>query len=125
MIVNESFIPYRQAAHFLWNLLHDAGIEFPLIGVVCGSGLSELSKALEGKTMSVKYSDIPGFPAHCTVAGHKGEVVFGKLSGIPAICFRGRFHSYEVRNSNQNTIEIVAAQSKPNSPMVLIYRVTT
>jgi hypothetical protein len=37
------------------------------------------------------------FPAHCTVAGHKGEVVFGKLSGIPAMCFRGRFHSYEVR----------------------------
>jgi len=95
MILNESFIPYRQAAHYLWNKMHDQGIEFPLVGIVCGSGLSELSKTLDGKIMTVKYSDIPGFPAHCTVAGHKGEVVFGKLSGIPAICFRGRFHSYE------------------------------
>lgn len=95
MIFNESFLPYRKAAHFLWNKILDEGIEFPLIGIVCGSGLSELSKTLEGKTMTVKYSDIPGFPAHCTVAGHKGEIVFGKLSGIPAICFRGRFHSYE------------------------------
>ena len=44
---------------------------------------------------SVKYSEIPGFPAHCTVAGHKGEIVFGMLGGVPACCFRGRFHSYE------------------------------
>jgi len=75
--------------------MHAEGIEFPLIGIVCGSGLSELSNTLEGKTMTVKYGEIPGFPAHCTVPGHKGEIVFGKLSGIPAICFRGRFHSYE------------------------------
>jgi purine-nucleoside phosphorylase len=46
-------------------------------------------------TLTVRYSDIPGFPSHCTVAGHKGEVVFGKLSGVPTMCFRGRFHSYE------------------------------
>lgn len=93
--MNETFIPYRKAAHYLWNKMHDEGIEFPLVGIVCGSGLSELSNTLEGKTMTVKYSEIPGFPAACTVPGHKGEVVFGKLSGIPAICFRGRFHSYE------------------------------
>jgi hypothetical protein len=61
MFVDESFIPYRLAAHYLWNLLHDEGIEFPLIGIVCGSGLSELSKALEGKTRTVKYSEIPGY----------------------------------------------------------------
>lgn len=61
MIFNESFLPYRKAAHFLWNKILDEGIEFPLIGIVCGSGLSELSKTLEGKTMTVKYSDIPGY----------------------------------------------------------------
>ena len=27
--------------------------------------------------------------------GHKGELVFGLLSGVPAMCLRGRFHSYE------------------------------
>lgn len=93
--MDESFVPYRVAAHYLTQQLEEAGMAMPVVGVICGSGLSELSKTLEGKTLSIKYSDIPGFPAHCTVAGHKGEVVFGKLSGIPAMCFRGRFHSYE------------------------------
>jgi len=93
--MDESFLPYRVAAHYLAKQLEDAGMPLPVVGIICGSGLSELSKALEGKALTVKYSDIPGFPAHCTVAGHKGEVVFGKLSGVPAVCFRGRFHSYE------------------------------
>lgn len=93
--MDEAFLPYRVAAQYLSDQLNEAGVSFPQVGVICGSGLSELSKALEGETLTIKYSDIPGFPAHCTVAGHKGEVVFGQLSGIPAMCFRGRFHSYE------------------------------
>ena len=93
--MEETFLPYRVAAHYLSEQLNEANMDFPIVGVICGSGLSELSKALEGRTLAIKYSDIPGFPAHCTVAGHKGEIVFGKLGGIPAMCFRGRFHSYE------------------------------
>jgi len=95
MSMSETFLPYRVAAYYLSEVLKEAKIDFPTVGVICGSGLSGLSQALEGKILNVKYSDIPGFPSHCTVAGHKGEVVFGKLSGVPAICFRGRFHSYE------------------------------
>ena len=94
-MMDESFLPYRVAAHYLSKQLDENGIATPEVGIICGSGLSELSKTLEGKRLSIKYSDIPGFPKHCTVAGHKGEVVFGKLSGIPTMCFRGRFHSYE------------------------------
>lgn len=93
--LDESFLPYRVAADFLSRRLVEAGVEFPSVGVICGSGLSELSNTLEGKKVSIQYGEIPGFPAHCTVAGHKGEIVFGKLSGVPACCFRGRFHSYE------------------------------
>lgn len=95
MPMNESFLPYRIAAHYLSDRLVAKGMAFPVVGIICGSGLSELSKALEGETLAVNYSDIPGFPAHCTVAGHEGEVVFGQLGGVPACCFRGRFHSYE------------------------------
>lgn len=93
--MDESFLPYRVAAHYLLQQLEKAELAKPVVGVICGSGLSELSKAFEGDTLTVQYSDIPGFPEHCTVAGHKGEVVFGKLSGVPTMCFRGRFHSYE------------------------------
>lgn len=45
-------------------------------------------------TISFPYSDIPGFPLP-SVIGHAGELVFGDLSGVPAVCLRGRFHSYE------------------------------
>ena len=93
--MDPDFLAYRVAAAYLRDRLNDAGVEFPLVGVICGSGLSGLSSALKGKTMVVKYSEIPGFPAHCTVPGHKGEVVFGILGGVSTMCFRGRFHSYE------------------------------
>jgi purine-nucleoside phosphorylase len=95
IIHDESHLPYRVAAAYLQERLRDAGLECPKVGVICGSGLSGLATALEGQKLTVKYSEIPGFPAHCTVAGHMGEVVFGLLSGVPALCFRGRFHSYE------------------------------
>lgn len=93
--MDPSFVPYRAAASYLHNRLRVAGLPLPQVGIICGSGLSELSQALEGLTLSVDYGSIPGFPNKCTVAGHKGEVVFGLLSGVPTICFRGRFHSYE------------------------------
>lgn len=93
--MDPSFVPYRLAGAYLIEKVKDAGMKLPHVGIICGSGLSELSKTLDGPTLTVKYSDIPGFPSHCTVAGHKGEVVFGLLSGVPTMCFRGRFHSYE------------------------------
>lgn len=88
-------VPYRLAAAYLAKQLRLGHMQCPQIGIVCGSGLSGLSQTLTGETLTVQYADIPGFPAHCTVAGHKGEVVFGTLSGVPTMCFRGRFHSYE------------------------------
>jgi purine-nucleoside phosphorylase len=92
--MDPTFVPYRIAGSFLIDKLKRHGISAPVVGVICGSGLSGLSTTLEGDTLTVNYRDIPGFPAHCTVQGHKGEVVFGLLSGVPAMCFRGRFHSY-------------------------------
>jgi purine nucleoside phosphorylase len=74
--MDPSFLPYRVAAHYLDARLKTAGIPFPTVGVICGSGLSGLSSALDGKKLTVNYADIPGFPAHCTVAGHKGEGMF-------------------------------------------------
>ena len=65
----------------------------PQIGIICGSGLSGLSQALtEPETFD--YSTIPGFPK-ATVAGHAGELVFGKIGELECVCMRGRFHFYE------------------------------
>ena len=95
-----AFSSYRQAASFLKTTLEAINFPFPTIGIICGSGLSGLSKTLTNAT-TIKYGDIPGFPSHTTVAGHKGEIVIGFLNeNVPAICFRGRFHSYEGHDMN-------------------------
>ena len=65
----------------------------PKYAVVCGSGLGGLGEMVQDKTI-VKYSDIPYF-GRSTVAGHKGQLVFGKLSGKYVVCMQGRFHPYE------------------------------
>ena len=94
--MDSTHVPYRLAASYLLERLKEAkNIPLPVVGIICGSGLSGLSDTLEAPILTVQYGDIPGFPSHCTVEGHKGEIVFGTLSGVPAMCFRGRFHSYE------------------------------
>ena len=93
--MDPTFVPYRRAAAYLKNKLETFGLPTPSVGIICGSGLSGLSSALEGEILTIHYRDIPGFPSHCTIAGHEGEVVFGMLDGVPTMCFRGRFHSYE------------------------------
>lgn len=80
---------YETAAKFLL-----ASTKFrPEIGIICGSGLSGLSKSLQNPE-TFEYSKIPGFPA-ATVPGHTGELVFGTIGGIQCVCMRGRFHYYE------------------------------
>mmetsp|Transcript_15647 Transcript_15647/g.34015 ORF Transcript_15647/g.34015 Transcript_15647/m.34015 type:complete len:365 (-) Transcript_15647:119-1213(-) len=93
--VDAAFLPYRRAAKYVKARLEDGGREAPLIGIICGTGLSGLSKALTD-TISIPYGDIPGFPSHCSVSGHTGELVVGNLAGqVPTLALRGRFHSYE------------------------------
>jgi hypothetical protein len=81
--------PYEVVASFL---LANTSYR-PVIGIICGSGLSGLSKNLT-QTQTFKYEDIPGFP-EATVPGHTGELVFGLLGDLPCVCMRGRFHFYE------------------------------
>jgi purine-nucleoside phosphorylase len=65
----------------------------PVVGIICGSGLSGLSNSLTN-TETFHYENIPGFP-QATVPGHAGELVFGLLGGLQCVCMRGRFHFYE------------------------------
>lgn len=65
----------------------------PKIGIVCGSGLGGLGDRLE-KAEIIPYSTIPDFP-QSTVAGHKGNLIFGLLNNVPVVCMQGRFHTYE------------------------------
>jgi xanthosine phosphorylase len=65
----------------------------PRLGIVLGSGLGGLTDALDERA-AVPYGELAGFPPP-GVAGHQGEVVLGRLAGLPVACLAGRKHVYE------------------------------
>lgn len=65
----------------------------PLVGIVLGSGLGNFIEEIAIEK-EVAYADIPNFPVS-TVEGHRGKLVFGKLSGKTVVAMAGRFHYYE------------------------------
>lgn len=63
------------------------------IAVVLGSGLGAFAdEAVDA--VKIPYGDIPGF-AVSTVEGHAGQLVLGKIGGVPVVIQQGRFHYYE------------------------------
>lgn len=65
----------------------------PETGIILGSGLGLLVDEINNPVV-IPYHEIPFFPTS-TVAGHKGELIFGKLSGKAIMVMNGRFHYYE------------------------------
>ena len=51
----------------------------PHVALILGSGLGGLAGEIEAHA-TIPYAEIPHFP-RATVEGHKGELVFGQLSG--------------------------------------------
>lgn len=86
-------VDYFGAADWIKNQIKDKVTFESPIGIVLGSGLGGLTDEVE-VIERVSYSDIPGFPKS-TVAGHKGEYVFGYLDEVPVILMNGRVHYYE------------------------------
>lgn len=76
----------------------------PIAGIILGSGLGGLVKAIDVKT-SIDYSEIPNFPIS-TVEGHHGRLIFGYLEGKPVVAMQGRFHYYEGYPMQQVTFPV-------------------
>src|SRR5439155_11935529 len=65
----------------------------PEVAIIMGSGLSAVDEILSGP-QRIHYVSIPHFPVP-KVAGHRGQVVFGKVKNIQVVVFEGRVHFYE------------------------------
>ena len=65
----------------------------PSIGVVLGSGLSNVGKLVEADC-KISYQDIPHFHRP-TVEGHPGQLILGQLRGVNLAILVGRLHNYE------------------------------
>jgi len=81
----------------------------PEVGVILGTGLGTLAEGLTVETR-IPYRDIPHF-AVSTVESHKGELVFGKLGGRPAVVMSGRVHFYEGYTMRQVSFPVRVMQA--------------
>lgn len=75
------------------NVLLDKMGTVPEIAVVMGSGLSAVDEILSGP-QRFDYASIPHFPVP-KVAGHRGQVVFGRVGKLHVVVLEGRVHYYE------------------------------
>ena len=92
----------------------------PEFGIVLGSGLNDLAAVIKKETV-IPYKDIPNFPVP-TISGHEGNLIIGKLEGVPVIGLQGRKHYYEVADQPFNTgmlqvifpVHVLAELNVPN-----------
>ena len=75
------------------NYLQSKGMTEPEVGIILGTGLSKLVDIIDIQ-LTIPYEEIPHFPVS-TVSFHKGELIYGTMSGKKVIAMHGRFHYYE------------------------------
>lgn len=76
----------------------------PEVGIILGSGLGGLVKAIDVKH-TIEYGNIPNFLSS-TVEGHAGKLIFGILEGKKIMAMQGRFHYYEGYSMQQVTFPV-------------------
>lgn len=76
----------------------------PKVGIVLGTGLNAFINYIENAVV-IPYNEIPHFPLS-TVEFHKGQIIFGEVSGVTVIVMQGRFHYYEGYSMQQITFPI-------------------
>jgi purine-nucleoside phosphorylase len=69
------------------------------VAIIMGSGLSAVDEILLGASR-IDYVSIPHFPVP-KVAGHRGQVVYGRVNNISVVVFEGRVHYYEGNTMDQ------------------------
>jgi len=94
---------YEQIQEALHYIQSQTTIQ-PQFGIILGTGLGGLVDEIE-IAHTIAYQDIPHFPEP-TVESHKGQLIFGKLSGKSVVAMAGRFHYYEGYSMKQVTFPV-------------------
>jgi purine-nucleoside phosphorylase len=76
----------------------------PRVGLILGTGLGRFASLIETDAR-IPYADIPHFAAS-TVASHTGQLVCGRLGGVPLVALEGRVHFYEGYTMRQVTFPV-------------------
>jgi purine-nucleoside phosphorylase len=91
---------YQEAADYVSLKINAT----PEMAIILGSGLGALADKIENATV-IPYSEIPHFMSS-TVAGHKGNLIYGTLGGKRVLAMQGRFHYYEGYTMQQVTFPV-------------------
>jgi purine-nucleoside phosphorylase len=73
-------------------------------GIILGTGLGSLAQHIETEA-KLDYESIPHFPRSTSI-GHAGQLVCGRLQGLPIVAMEGRFHAYEGYTHQQITFPV-------------------
>jgi purine-nucleoside phosphorylase len=76
----------------------------PRVGIILGTGLAGLAGQIE-QPITIPYGEIPHFP-ESTVESHTGQLVCGRLRGVPVVAMEGRFHFYEGYSMQEVTFPV-------------------
>jgi purine-nucleoside phosphorylase len=76
----------------------------PKLGLILGTGLGRFASLIDTDA-AIPYSEIPHF-APSTVASHTGQLVCGRLEGVPIVALEGRVHFYEGYSMRQVTFPV-------------------
>lgn len=90
--MNEVYEKLSKCCGSVKNKLDEIGFQ-PKIALVLGSGLGGYADTIQVELV-IGYHEIEGFPVS-TVAGHKGQFIFGYVKDIPVVIMQGRVHYYE------------------------------
>jgi purine-nucleoside phosphorylase len=86
------------------RFLRDLAEPRPDAAIILGTGLGGFADCIEVEGR-VPYERIPHFPKS-TVEGHKGDLIFGKLSGRNVVVMQGRPHYYEGYSLQRTTLPV-------------------
>ena len=73
-------------------------------GIILGTGLGSLAQQIETEAR-FDYESIPHFPRSTSIS-HTGQLVCGRLQGLPIVAMEGRFHAYEGYTQQQITFPV-------------------
>ncbi|MEM7108699.1 MAG: purine-nucleoside phosphorylase [Bacteroidota bacterium] len=85
--------------------LKGQGIDTPEVGIILGTGLGGGFTQQMEVEVTVRYSDVPHFPA-ATVEFHSGQLHYGTIHGKKVLAMQGRFHYYEGYNMQEVTFPV-------------------
>ncbi|MEG0249928.1 MAG: purine-nucleoside phosphorylase [Peptostreptococcus sp.] len=90
----------KESVDYIKGKIH----EKPEIALILGSGLGDLAEEIVDPTV-IPYREIPNFKVS-EVAGHKSQLVIGKLCNKCVLVMQGRFHYYEGYSQSEITYPI-------------------